>query len=300
MVSATTMGKPRIDVLVDVKPRLGEGPLWDVREERLYFVDSLGDRLFRCRADGRELQTFEVPGHVGAMALREEGGALLALADGFHRYDLDSHESVLLVDPEPELLGNRLNDGKVDRQGRFVCGSMDTAEEAPSGRLWSLEADLEPRLLDTDIICSNGPCFSPDGTTLYFADSFRGVIYAYDYDVATGEVSGRREFVRPETRPGGAPDGATVDAEGCLWTALVFDGRIVRYAPDGSLDREIEMPVVKTTSVAFGGLGLDTLFVTSMAHPPLPKYPGDGPLRGALFAISGLGVRGLPERRFAG
>ena len=290
----------RVEVLLDVKPRLGEGPLWDVEGEWLYFVDSLGDRFFRCRPDGRELATFETPGHVGAMALREGGGALLALADGFHGYDLEAQRSEPLVDPEPDLPGNRLNDGKVDRQGRFVCGSMDTGEEAPSGMLWSLDAELSPRLLDTGIICTNGPCFSPDGGTLYFADSFRGTIYACDYDTATGEMSSRREFVRPETRPGGAPDGATVDAEGYLWSALVFDGRIVRYAPDGTLDREIEMPVVKTTSVAFGGPELDTLFVTSMAHPPLPKYPGDGPLRGALFAVRGLGVRGLPERRFAG
>ena len=293
-------GGVRMEVLVDVKPRLGEGPLWDVEEERLYFVDSLGDRLFHCRADGRELRTHELPGHIGALALREGGGALLALADGFHLYDFDARRSEPLVDPEPDLPGNRLNDGKVDRQGRFVCGSMDTGEEAPSGRLWSLGAEHRPRLLDEGIICSNGPCFSPDGATLYFADSFRGVIYAYDYDTATGGVSNRREFVRPDVRPGGAPDGATVDAEGCLWTALVFDGRICRYTPDGALERVIEMPVVKTTSVAFGGPALDTLFVTSMAHPPLPKYPGDGPLRGALFALSGLGVRGLPERRFAG
>ena len=289
-----------IDVLVDVKPLLGEGPLWDVATERLWFIDSLGDRIHRCTADGRELRTWEVPGHVGAMALAGDGRALLALVDGFHLMDLATHESEHLVDPEPGRDTNRLNDGKVDRRGRFVCGSMDMAEERDSGTLWSLGPDRVPRELDRNIICSNGPCFSPDGTTLYFADSFKGVVYAYDYDGDTGGVSNRRTFAEPAVRPGGAPDGATVDAEGGVWIALVFDGRILRYAPDGTLDRTVEMPVVKTTSVAFGGPELDTLYVTSMARPPLPRYPGDGPLRGSTFAVTGLGVRGLPERRWAG
>ena len=294
------MDDPWIDVLVDVKPRLGEGPLWDVESERLWFIDSLGDRLHRCTADGREVTTWELSSHVGSMALTETGDALLALADGFHRLDLASHQSEPLVDPEPGMPGNRLNDGKVDRQGRFVCGSMDMGEEQPTGALWSLDADLQPRRLDSDIICSNGPCFSPDGRTLYCADSFRGTVYAYDYDTETGGVANRRVFVEPEVRAGGAPDGATVDADGYVWVVLVFDGRIMRFAPDGSLDRSIDMPVLKTTSVAFGGPRLETLFVTSMAHPPLPKYPEDGPLRGATFAVHGLGVTGLPERRWRG
>ena len=293
-------GNARVEVLVDVKPSLGEGPLWDVATERLWFVDSLGDRIHRCTADGGELRTWEVPGHVGAMALAADGRALLALADGFHLMDLDTHEIEPVVDPEPGLDGNRLNDGKVDRQGRFVCGSMDTAEESDTGTLWSLGTDRVPRKLFGNIICSNGPCFSPDGRTLYFADSFKGTVYACDYDPATGEAANRRTFAEPPVRPGGAPDGATVDAEGGVWIALVFDGRLLRYAPDGTLDRTVDMPVVKTTSVAFGGPDLDTLYVTSMARPPLPRYPGDGPLRGATFAVTGLGVAGLPERRWAG
>ena len=230
------------------------------------------------------------------------GEALLALADGFHLFDLATHEATPdSSTPSPSRDANRLNDGKVDRQGRFVCGSMDTAEERDTGTLWSFRPPTAlPRALDDGIICSNGPCFSPDGETLYFADSFKGTVYAYDYDTATGDVANRRVFAEPPVRPGGAPDGATVDAEGGVWVALVFDGRLLRYAPDGTLDRSVDMPVVKCTSVAFGGPDLDILYVTSMARPPLPKYPGDGPLRGATFAVTGLGVRGLPERRWTG
>ncbi len=294
------MADVTIDVVADVKPLLGEGPVWDVETERLYFLDSLGQRVFRCTAEGAEMRAWTVPSPIGAMALRSRGGAVVALADGFHGLDLETGTLDLWTDPEPGLDTNRLNDGKVDPSGRFVCGSMDMAEAEPRGALWSLGADHRMTRLDDGIICSNGPCWSPDGRTLYFADSFRGTIYAYDYDPATGTATNRRSFICVDSPAGGAPDGATVDAEGFLWSATVFDGRVIRYAPDGTIDREIRMPVVKTTSVAFGGPGLDTLFVTSMAEPPLPKYPGDGPLRGALFAVRGLGVRGLPERRFAG
>lgn len=289
-----------VEVLLDAKPRLGEGPLWDAATGWLYFIDCLGDRVFRCREDGREFATFEVPSHIGSMCLAGDDAALVALRDGFHHLDLATHECRALVDPEPELAGNRLNDGKCDRRGRFLCGSMDMAETSPTGMLWSLDTDGRVIRLDEGIICSNGPCFSPDGCTLYFADSFRGRIYAYDYDPDTGAATNRRVFVEPVMQAGGAPDGATVDAEGYVWSALVFDGRIVRYAPDGSFDREIPMPVLKCTSLCFGGEALDTLFVTSMAHPPLPRYPGDGPKRGATFAVYGLGVTGIAEARFGG
>jgi L-arabinonolactonase len=290
----------RISVVADVKPVLGEGPLWDVISERLFFIDSLGARIFRCTADGAEMRAWTVPSAIGSMCLRQSGGAIVALADGFHALDFDTGETTHILNPEPDRLGNRLNDGKVDPAGRFLCGSMDMGESAPTGSLWRLDADLTAHELERDIICSNGPCFAPDGRTLYFADSFSGTISAFDYDLETGEARNRRTFATPPADRGGAPDGATIDAEGYLWTALVFDGRILRLAPDGTTVRLIEMPVCKITSLAFGGAELDTLYVTSMAEPPLPKYPGDGPLRGATFRIDGLGVRGLPEPHFAG
>lgn len=290
----------QLDVLIDVKPLLGEGPLWDVETQRLYFVDALGKRIFRCTEDGNEVRSWIVPSRIGSMALRRGGGATLALADGFHALGFDTGEIIPIVDPEPGITSNALNDGKVDPRGRFLCGSMDMNEEAATGALWRLDRDLSVAKLDGDIICSNGPCWSPDGGTLYFADSFAGIIFAYDYDLDTGAATNRRTFVDVDGSRGGSPDGATVDAEGYVWSATVFDGRLFRYAPDGTVDRVIEMPVCKITSVAFGGPDLDRLFVTSMAEPPLPKYPGDGPLRGSVFVIDGLGIQGREEPRFAG
>jgi len=289
----------RIDVLVDVKTALGEGPLWDVEEQRLYWIDSFDRRVFRCTVDGREIRAWDVPQKIGSMALRKSGGAVVSLARGFHFLDFQTGEVALIDDPEPDKPNNRLNDGKVDKAGRFVAGSMDTLEEGPNGALYSLGADLKVTKLDSGIIVSNGPCWSPDGGIFYFTDSWSGEIRAYDYDRKAGTLANRRTFCR---RPddGGACDGATVDAEGCLWSAHVYVGRVVRYRPDGSVERVIEMPVKKITSVMFGGPDLDILFVTSMARPPLPRFPGDGVARGSLFAVRGLGVRGVPEPRFAG
>ena len=290
----------RIEVLVDVKTILGEGPLWDVEEQRLYWIDSFGMNVFRATADGREIRAWDVPQKIGSMALRKSGGAVVSLARGFHFLDLRTGDVDLIVDPEPGRTNNRLNDGKVDRRGRFIAGSMDTMEEGPNGALYRLDPDLSLHKLDDKIIVSNGPCWSPDSETFYFADTWSGEIWKYDYNLATGSVANRRTFAKVDRSRGGAADGSTVDAEGCLWNALVYDGRLVRYRPDGSVDRIIEMPVKKVTSVMFGGPALDILYVTSMAKPPLPRFPGDGVQRGSLFAIYDLGIRGVPEPRFAG
>lgn len=289
----------RIEVLVDVKTTLGEGPLWDVEQERLYWIDSFDGRVFRATVDGREIRSWDVPQKIGSMALRKDGeGAIVSLQRGFHALDFRTGEVTLIHDPEPDRLSNRINDGKVDKRGRFVAGSMDTQEEGANGALYSLSTDFKVTKLDSGIVCSNGPCWSPDGRTFYFQDTWAGEIWAYDYDLDTGAATNRRVFAKVDTSKGGAADGSTVDAEGFLWNASVYDGRLVRYAPDGQVDRIIDMPVKKVTSVMFGGPKLDILFVTSMAKPPLPRFPGDGVLRGSLFAIYDLGITGLPEMRF--
>lgn len=288
-----------IRVLVDCKNILGEGPLWDVQEQRLYWIDSFGNKVFRCTEHGTEVQEWYVPSNIGSMALREKGGAIISLQTGFHALDFKTGETSLIHDPEAHLPGTRLNDGKVDRQGRFLAGSMDRNEEGPNGALYRLDTDLSVHKLEGGIICSNGPCWSPDGRTFYFTDTWSGEISAYDYDTATGTPSNKRSFASFKDI-GGGPDGATVDVEGYVWSAAVYSGQIVRFAPDGTIDRIIKTPVLKVTSVMFGGPNLDVMYVTSMARPPLPRFPEDGPMAGHLFAIHGLGVKGIPERRFLG
>ncbi len=238
----------RIEIVVDVKTTLGEGPVWDVEQQRLYWIDSFDGRVLRCADDGRELRAWDVGQKIGSMALRRSGdAALVALQTGIYNLDLPTGDIELIVDPEPGLPDNRLNDGKVDRHGRFIVGSMDTREDQASAKLYRLDPDLSLHTLDEGIIVSNGPCWSPDGETFYFADTWSGDIWAYDYDNTSGAVANRRTFAKVDTSAGGAADGCTVDAEGCLWQALVYAGKLVRYTPDGQVDRIIDMPVKKVS-----------------------------------------------------
>ncbi|RYF84182.1 MAG: SMP-30/gluconolactonase/LRE family protein [Comamonadaceae bacterium] len=302
-----------IQLLVDGRNNLGEGPLWDVAEQRLYWIDSLGRKIFRIDADGQGLTEWSVPGDIGSMALRAGGGAVLSLHTGFHTFDFDTGQAMLIHDPEPGLAETRLNDGKVDRRGRFLAGSMHRLETEGQGSLYRLDADHSCHKLDGGIMCSNAPAFSPDGRTLYFADSVRRELYAYDYDLDSGHVSNKRLFVSTRNDPG-APDGGTVDADGCVWSAQILSGRIVRYTPAGKVDRIVEFPVATLTSVMFGGPNLDILYVTTMGEPsagvadymrahPLPEgklYRMGERGVGGLFAVHGLGVQGIQEPRYAG
>ncbi|MBS5963547.1 SMP-30/gluconolactonase/LRE family protein [Varibaculum cambriense] len=289
----------KISKVIDLKPNLGESPIWDVKNQELWWIDSQDGRLFCHHEDTSNLRVWDVREKIGSMALYQDGkSVLLALQTGLYKYNLEADKAELISDPEPEYPKNRLNDGKVDFRGRFVFGSMDTMEEAPTGRLYSYEEGKELRVLDEGIICSNGPCWSPDGSIFYFADTWTGDIWAYDYDLETGDVSNRRVFATVDQSDGGACDGMTVDAEGFVWQAHVYAGKLNRYDPDGKLERQIEMPVKKVTCPVFGGSNLDRLFVTTMARPPLPRFPEDDAARGTLYVIDDLGIKGYETPRF--
>jgi sugar lactone lactonase YvrE len=297
-----------IRCIVDAKNHLGEGPLWDVKEQRLYWIDSSAAEIYSAREDGSDIKRYFVPTHIGSMALREKGGAVVALANGFSLYDFETQKLTHIGDPEADEPENRLNDGKVDRRGRFIAGYMSydhDREDANRGQrpvrnsaLYRLDPDLSIHKLDSGIKCSNGPCWSPDNKTFYFCDSYDKVMYAYDYDIETGRVANRRKFLTAWEYPG-TFDGSTVDSEGFIWNAHVFGGRIIRYAPDGRIDRMIEFPVRNLTSVMFGGANLDVLYCTSMGRP-MKGVPQKEATAGGVFAVYGLGVKGLPEPRFAG
>lgn len=288
----------RIEVFNEERNELGEGPLWDVEEQRLYWIDSYGPKVYSADVNGKDRKSWTLPEPVGSLALREKGGAIVSLRSGFHALDFKTGDVSLIVQTQPGELTPRMNDGKVDRQGRFIAGSMDFEERNPMGNLFRLDHDLSVHVLDQGIICSNGPCFSLDGKTLYFADTGRKVIYAYGYDTATGSVLSRRIFASFEGQRG-LPDGATVDAEGYLWSCEVYSGRLIRFDPNGVVDRIVGLPVQSTTSLIFGGPDLNIAFVTSMARPFNGTYHKEREA-GCVFAIHGLGVRGVPEPRFKG
>ncbi len=287
----------RIEVFVEHKSQLGEGPLWDPKSCRLYWVDTYAPALHSVDARGGDMKTWPMPEHIGACALRENGGAVVALRSGFFTLDFATGDVERIKETHPGELRPRFNDGKTDRQGRFVAGTMDYQEEAPVAKLFRLDPDMTVTTLDRDIICSNGPCFSPGGGTMYFADSFKKTIFAYDYDIATGNVLSRRIFASFAEFQG-YPDGMTVDAEGYVWVAEVFSGRLVRFDPRGALDRVVGLPVFSTTSVMFGGPNLDIAYITSMARPFGIRYHHEMEA-GMVFAVHGLGVTGIPETPFA-
>jgi L-arabinonolactonase len=285
-----------IEKIRQIKNHLGEGPVWDVAEKALYWVDSSAPALYRLDPKTGDVKEWKMPKEIGSFALREKGGAVLALADGFYTFDFSSGEAKLIGEPLAKP-GTRFNDGKTDARGRFIAGTLDLKFAGPNGLVYSLDSSLKCSVLEPAIGCTNGPCFSPDNRTFYCADSVARVIWAYDYDLAAGTVSNKRQFVKIKGM-GGVPDGATVDAEGHLWSVIAGGGKIACFNPDGSLTRTVEVPVPIVTSVMFGGDNLDVIYATSIGDKALGTEPGaDG---GCLFAIKGLGVKGKPEPRFAG
>ena len=285
-----------VSCVLEARARLGEGPLWCPREQALYWIDSLAPAIHRFAPEDGATRSWEMPAMIGSMVLREGGGAVVALETGFAFVDLDSAAVEALCDPEAQEPRTRFNDGKCDRLGRFWAGTMDRAMEAPVGALYCLDPNLRWRRMADGVTVSNGLGWSPDGRTMYHTDTALRRIHAYDFEPASGEISRRRVFAEVPERAG-YPDGLTVDAEGFVWSAIWLGGRIERYAPDGRLERTVEMPVKRPTSCIFGGPDLDLLFITSASERGRPE-PEAAPA-GGLFVIE-AGVKGLPEPRFAG
>jgi sugar lactone lactonase YvrE len=256
--------------------RLGECPLWDERMAALWWVDIHGRSLRRY--DG-ELKSFPLAEQAGSIALRREGGLLAALESGV--FLLGTEAPRLLAQPAGHAAGMRFNDGRCDRAGRFWVGTMQEPDHAPKGVLYRVEANGRSTAVRAGIRVPNSLAWSPDGRTMYFADSPRHKIWAFDYEPETGACSNERIFATPHP---GFPDGSCVDAQGCLWNAEWSNSRVVRYTPDGKVDRVVEVPAKNPTCCCFGGRRLDTLYITS----------ADG---AGLFALL-PGVGGLPEARF--
>lgn len=275
---------------------LGESPLWDDRAQCLYWVDIRRPAIRRLDPATGRVDTWPMPDLVGSIALTEEGRLLVALPQFIALFDIASSSLEAFARPPERFPGHRFNDGRCDRSGRFWVGSMHNLTRAPEGVLYKLEGPGELDPVQGGICIPNSLAFSPDGRTMYFADSLRYSLFAYDYDNSTGTMGPQRLFAT--TEPPGFPDGSTVDEEGYLWNAQFDASRIVRYAPDGRIDRVIELPVQRPTCCAFGGPDLATLYVTTTSQKMSPEELEAQPLAGALLALE-VGVRGLPEPRFA-
>lgn len=271
----------------ELKCKVGEGPVWDAERQLLYFVDIRGQRLYRHTPASDRIENWAMPQPIGSLAPCSNGELLLALADGIYSFDF-KRPPVLLARPGDESA--TFNDGKTDRSGRFIAGTASGfANPVPSGSLYRFERGVGLANLFKGIAVPNGPCFSPDGRVFYCADSREMKIHAWDYDTAKGQLANQRTFLDTHTMFGAASDGATVDADGCLWVTLVAASKIVQVRPDGTVERVIETPVPWPSSVMFGGANLEHLYFTSIDGAVYDMATNAA--SGGLFVIEGLGTR---------
>jgi len=277
---------------------VGESPVWDARENVWYWTDIPARTVWRLDHASGAASSWSAPEMVACLAPRADGGLIAGMESGMFRLDLGSGSGSVaaaarLAAPAAAELtqGMRFNDGRCDRQGRFWAGTMfmDMGAARAAGHLYRYDGDgLSASLVD-GLLTQNGLAWSPDGRTMYLSDSHpaRQLVWAFDYDIDSGTPSNRRLFVDMIAHPG-RPDGATVDADGCYWLAANDAGLLLRFTPDGRLDRSIALPMAKPSMCCFGGPDLDTLLVTSID-------PGQGGDWAGATVLVRPGVQGLPE-----
>ena len=283
-----------ISSISDFRCHLGEGPLWDHATQSLFWVDSLGPSLYRYGWESRSTEVWHLPGtHIGSLAVSQDDEVIIAMDKGLYRFSLTSEKIELIVEPLAGVPGVRFNDGKVDPSGNFVVGAMNLdASDSVNCCMYRLSPDGHCEVLLDGFECFNGPCFSPDGANVYFTGRQTGSIevagYGADQPIATSRI----------LLGNVNPDGATVDAQGHLWSAQWTDSCVLRIAPSGQIDRRLEVADQIVTSVMFGGPALDEIYLTTVGKP----LHGDVPrarLAGATLVIKDSGFRGRREHRFA-
>lgn len=292
----------QIDCVVPSRSQTGEGAVWDVGDQVLWWVDIPAGLIHRFDPATNENTSYDFGEPVGCLARRDAGGLIVAAKSGFYFYDPASGAREALADPEADLPDNRFNDGTTDTQGRFWAGSMkDGGEPERLGQFYRFDPDQRITAFFDKVYTTNGLSFSPDGRTMYFSDSNRDVrtIWSCDYDPDSGTPGTPRIFF-DSREVAGRPDGGTVDADGCYWMAGVSGWQLVRITPAGKVDRIIELPVERPSKPMFGGANLDVLYLTSIGAGLTPGSEARQPEAGGLFAISGLGVQGIAQTRFAG
>jgi sugar lactone lactonase YvrE len=276
-----------------VNAELGEGPLWQAAENAVYFVDIKGRNIHRLTVTTGQTQTWKAPDQPGFVAPLAEHGFVCGLPGGLYRFDAGSGQFSKLKEVEAHLPGNRLNDGFVDASGHLWFGSMDDAEEQPSGTLYRVNDAGELVAQDDDYVITNGPAMSPDGRTLYHNDTMRRVVYAFDVS-EDGSLSGKRIFAA--ISGDGHPDGMAVDADGFVWVALFGGWRIERFSPDGKPVEQVPFPCANVTKLAFGGDDLQTVYASTAWKGLSAVERQQQPLAGGLFSFRSP-VPGQPQAR---
>jgi len=297
----------RPECVFEAKDWLGEGPCWHPREQALYWTDVPSKKIKRWNPRSAAHASWILPEMVTAIAARRQGGLIVASHTGIDFFDPATGGAERFCAPEKDKPKNRSNDGKCDRRGRFWYGTMmnnfaPDMSELPiagnTGGLYRIDPDGSVHTFEQGLGIANTFAWSPDDETMYFADTL-DAIYAYDFDAASGRVSNRRIFGKLDTAEYGHPDGSTIDSAGFLWNARWDGGCLVRWSPDGKVDRVVKMPCRRVTSCIFGGPDLDVLYITTVRYGLSDGELAEQPLAGGIFALD-AGVKGIPDGEFAG
>ena len=278
---------------------LAESPLWVPEEKLLYWVDINGPTINCLNPINGTFNFWRCHTQIGCVARAKNSELIAALKDGIYNFRPETGKFAKIVDPEPNKPENRLNDGKIDKTGRFLVGSMnDGNPDNPSGSLYQLSLNNKLSLLLDQIRIPNSIAWSPEGDIMYFSDTRAQTIWSFRYNCETGKISHRKTFAK-FSRLEGRPDGATIDKEGYLWCAEYGGGKIIRFDPKGRLDSEITVPATNVTSCTFGGPNFSTLYITTASQRLTPEQKLLQPLAGSIFSCE-LNIGGIAEPIFMG
>jgi L-arabinonolactonase len=286
------------ELVLDCRNQHGEGAFWNDQDQRVWWTDIHGKHLWWFEPATGSSGSVPMSDRVCCFAPRRTGGFIVAFAKEIAFFDPASGKTSRIQRFEPEQADTRLNDGRTDRQGRFIAGGMNEGSGARTSTVVRVDVDGSVATIISEVGCANSTCFSPDGKRMYFADSFVGTIWLYDYDPISGTPADRR-VLKDFKGDQGVPDGSCIDAEGAVWNAVWEGSRVIRILPDGTIDRTIEVPALKPTCCAFGGPDLATLYITTSRLQSTGEQLSAEPTAGSLFACR-PGVRGIADAAFAG
>ena len=285
-------------LVLDCRNHHGEGIFWNSRDQCIWWTDIEGRALWSFDPQTGKSLSYDMPGRVCCFAPRADQGLILAMPKSICYFDLETKSLTEIVEFESGNPNTRLNDGRTDRRGCLVAGGMNEITGDADSSVVRIDPDGNVTTLIDGVACANSICFSPDGRTMFFADTPEKAIRSYDYDPETGELGSMQTLVDMAQEPG-LPDGSCVDAEGGIWNAAWEGRRVVRISPAGIIDRVINVPTWKPTCCAFGGSDLDTLFITTSRLMSSEQDLSNDPHAGGLYAVK-PGVRGIADASFAG
>lgn len=291
-----------VELVLDAHALNGESPTWSAEEGKLYWIDTERPAVHRFDPATGQDEQWRMPSEIGAFSLSEDKRIIAALRTGLMRVDLERQTSELLVQPPYDAFTHRFNDGKCDPQGRFWVGTMwkpldgrNAAPDTPATPLYVFDGK-QLRDSGESAVIANGLAWSPDGVTMYWSDSHAKTVRRYAFDGRRGTISEAQEFAHLQH---GVPDGAAVDVEGCYWVANYDGARVIRFRPDGSVERELHLPVSEPTMCAFGGEDMRDLYITSARSGLSADQAEQQPLAGGLFRCRAPAA-GLHVERFRG